>query len=60
MVFRVLPVTGFINLICEAHIPAPALGAPNSLSDWSSLRNASAISAASSLSSSPAASTISY
>lgn len=56
----VLPSTGSNSLTRLAHMPAPALGAENTLSGKSSVRNASAISLASSCSSSPAASCISY
>ncbi len=51
---------GLTRRTSEAHCPAPALGAPKIASGRFSLRKAAAISAASSLSSSPAASTISY
>ena len=57
--WTVFPLMGFISLIQEAHIPLPAFGAPNTDSGRFSVRKASAISLASSCSSSPAASCIS-
>lgn len=60
MVWRVFPWIGSITLTRDAHIPGPALGAPNMASGRSSDSKASAILSATSASSSPAASLSSY